>query len=98
MTEPDGLIHQAVRLKIMASLNAARASALDFNRLKALTGATDGNLGAHLATLESAGYVRIEKRIVGKRPRTEATITRAGERAFHAHVEFLREVIDGAQD
>jgi DNA-binding MarR family transcriptional regulator len=98
MTEPDALIHQALRLRIMASLNAARPDALDFNKLKAVTGATDGNLGSHLTTLETAGYVRIEKIFVGKRPKTQATITRAGERAFRAHLDFLREVIDAAQE
>jgi DNA-binding PadR family transcriptional regulator len=98
MTEPNGLIHQALRLKIMASLNAARPTGLDFNRLKSLTGATDGNLGSHLTTLETAGYVQIEKTFVGKRPKTEATITRAGEKAFRDHLEFLREVIDSAEE
>jgi DNA-binding MarR family transcriptional regulator len=98
MTEPNGLIHQALRLKIMASLNAARSEGLDFNKLKALTGATDGNLGSHLTTLETAGYIHIVKSFVGRRPRTQATITRLGEKAFRAHLEFLREVIDGADE
>ena len=31
---------------------------IEFTRLKTLVGATDGNLGAYLDTLEKAGYVR----------------------------------------
>jgi len=49
MAELDDIIHQPLRLKIMAALNALPATAgLEFSRLKKLTGATDGNLGAHI--------------------------------------------------
>ena len=96
MGAPDEIIHQSLRLRIMASLHAARGSeGLEFNRLKALVGATDGNLGSHLATLEGAGYVAIAKDFVGKKPRTRAAITRAGERAFQSHRDYLRDLIDG---
>ncbi|MEY9747854.1 hypothetical protein ABIF65_007228 [Bradyrhizobium japonicum] len=57
MAELDDIIHQPLRLKIMAALNALPATAgLEFSRLKKLTGATDGNLGAHIETLAKAGY------------------------------------------
>jgi Winged helix DNA-binding domain len=50
-----------LRLKIVAALNALTAGAgLEFARLKKLTGATDGNLGAHIETLAKAGYVSVE--------------------------------------
>jgi DNA-binding MarR family transcriptional regulator len=95
--EPDEIIHQSVRLKIMAALNAlAEGEPLEFARLKAIAGATDGNLGAHLGTLENAGYVKIEKDFVGKKPRTRVTITRPGRKAFAKHVAYLRDVLDGA--
>lgn len=97
MAKPNDLIHQALRLKIMAALNAAQSSGpLEFNRLKALVGATDGNLSTHLSTLENAGYVQLEKDFVGKKPRTRAAITKPGSAAFRAHVDYLREVIEGA--
>lgn len=96
---PDDLIHQALRLRIMAGLHAARGGdPIAFTRLKALTGATDGNLGSHLTTLEKAGYLRVDKEFAGKRPQTLVSITRAGEKAFRQHLEFLRDVIDGADD
>jgi DNA-binding transcriptional ArsR family regulator len=92
----DEIIHQSLRLKIMAALHAARADeGMEFNRLKALVGATDGNLGSHLGTLEGAGYVALTKDFVGKKPRTRAAITRAGERAFREHRDYLRDVIEG---
>ena len=58
MDQPDAINHQPVRLKIMAALKVLPAGeALEFVRLKTIVGATEGNLGAHIATLEQAGYV-----------------------------------------
>ena len=97
MSEPDELIHQSLRLKIMASLAAAQSDGpLDFPRLRALVGATDGNLGSHLTTLEKAGYVVTTKDFVGRKPRTRVAITSTGARAFRNHVDYLRTVIEAA--
>ncbi|MYJ72156.1 MAG: transcriptional regulator [Rhodospirillaceae bacterium] len=95
MSGPDEIVHQTTRLKILSALNALpRREKLEFVRLKAITGATDGNLGAHLTTLEKAGYVAIVKDFVGKKPRTRAGITGAGRRAFRDHVDYLRDILD----
>lgn len=97
MANPDEIIHQSLRLRIMAALYAARETEpIEFGRLKALTEATDGNLGSHLATLEAAGYLKLEKEFVGKKPRTRAVITRAGTAAFLEHTHYLRSLIDSA--
>ena len=93
---PDEVIHQSVRLKIMSALAAPSTDEpLDFGRLKAIAGATDGNLGAHLTTLEGAGYVRILKDFVGKKPRTRAELTPQGRAAFRDHVAYLKAVLEG---
>ena len=95
--EPDEIIHQTVRLKVMSALNiAAEGEALEFTRLKAIANATDGNLGSHLNTLEAAGYVAVEKDFIGKKPRTRVTLTKNGRRAFARHVAYLRDVLSGA--
>lgn len=94
MTEIDDIIHQPLRLRIMAALNALPVSAgLEFARLKKLTGATDGNLGAHIETLARAGYVSVEKAFVGKKPQTTVTATVAGRSAFARHVATLQQII-----
>ncbi len=94
MSELDDIIHQPLRLRIMAALNALPAGAgLEFSRLKKLTNATDGNLGAHIETLARAGYVGIEKAFVAKRPQTTVSATVAGRNAFARHVASLREII-----
>ncbi|WP_445492612.1 winged helix-turn-helix domain-containing protein [Rhodopseudomonas sp. RCAM05734] len=97
MAELDEIIHQPLRLRIMAALNALPdGQGMDFPRLKKLTGATDGNLGAHIETLSKAGYVGVDKAFVGKRPQTTVTATAAGRGAFARHVATLREIIAGA--
>jgi DNA-binding MarR family transcriptional regulator len=93
----DEIIHQQVRLRIMAALNAVPdGEPIEFTRLKAIVQATDGNLGAHLGTLENAGYVGIEKDFVAKKPRTRIAMTRAGRKAFARHVAHLRDILDGS--
>ncbi len=94
----DEVIHQSTRLKIMATLNALRGNTgIDFVELKQLSKATDGNLGSHLATLEKAGYISVDKDFVGKKPRTRVNITREGRRAFEQHVNYLRDILDRAE-
>ena len=93
---PDEIIHQSTRLKIAATLNALPSGdSLEFNKLKAILGATDGNMATHLATMEKAGYLAVQKDFVGKKPRTRMSLTRAGRRAFDRHVAYLRDLIEG---
>jgi len=95
MDQPDTTIHQPVRLKIMAALKALPdREQIEFVRLKALVGATEGNLGAHLNTLEQAGYVEVEKDFVAKKPRTRVRLANVGRRALENYIAYLREIVD----
>ena len=95
MEQPDTIIHQPVRLKIMAALKALPPNEkIEFVRLKALAEATEGNLGSHIQTLEQAGYVAVEKDFAANRPRTRLALTRQGLRAFEDYVVYLRGIID----
>ncbi len=94
MAEFDDVIHQPLRLRIMVTLNAPPSgTGLEFSKLKKLTGATDGNLGAHIETLSWAGYVAVAKAFVGRKPQTTVTATAAGRGAFARHVATLQEII-----
>jgi DNA-binding MarR family transcriptional regulator len=96
MAEPDEIIHQSMRLKIAATLNALEsAEQMEFGRLKAVLGATDGNLATHLTVLEKAGYVAVEKDFVGKKPRTRLSLSRDGRKAFERHVAYLKGLLEG---
>lgn len=95
MSEPDEIIHQSMRLRITATLNAlGPGEQMEFGRLKAVLGATDGNLATHLTALEKAGYVAVAKDFVGKKPRTRLSLTRDGRRAFERHVAYLKALLE----
>ena len=98
MDGPDEVVHQPIRLRVMAALTACgpNEEGLDFAHLKRLTGATDGNLGAHLDHLARAGYVEVTKAFVGRRPRTTVKASAQGRAAFARHVAFLKSIIAGA--
>ncbi len=100
MTELDTVIHQPVRLKIMAALKALPVGEqLEFVRLKKIVGTTEGNLGAHIQTLEEAGYVTVEKDFADNRPRTRVKLTKQGRKSFEDYVAYLRGIIspEGAE-
>ncbi len=95
MQTPNEIIHQPVRLKIMAALNTMPAGQwLEFVALKAIVKATDGNLGAHLNTLEAADYVRVKKDFVGKKPRTRVCLSGRGRSAFANYVTCLHSLLN----
>lgn len=96
MDQPDEIIHQPLRLKIMATLKAlSETDRLEFVRLKSIVQATEGNLGAHIATLEKAAYVKVEKDFHNNRPRTRVSMTKLGRRSFQSYVDYLRDILDG---
>lgn len=88
----DDVIHGRLRLGIMAYL--ASAEVADFNALKALLQATQGNLSVHLRKLEEAGYIKIEKSFLARKPLTRARITASGRKAFAKYLEAIGKLID----
>jgi DNA-binding MarR family transcriptional regulator len=94
MDELDSVIHQPARLQIMSALTQlSEAERVDFTFLKERLSLTDGNLGAHLATLESKAYIAVEKEFVGKRPKTFLSATPEGRKAFASHVAALQAIL-----
>jgi DNA-binding transcriptional ArsR family regulator len=94
MDELDPIIHQPIRLRIMAALcQLSLRERVDFTFLKERLSLTDGNLGAHLATLETSGYISVEKEFVSRRPKTFVSATIAGRQAFANHVAALQSIL-----
>ncbi len=94
-SEIDDVIHGRLRLGIMAYL--ASVSPAIFGELKQKVGATDGNLSTHLRKLEDAGYVRQEKRFVGRRPQTRVFLTDAGRKAWLAWIDRMQGLMRAAE-
>lgn len=94
MNELDPIIHQPARLQIMSALcQLGDGVRVDFTFLKDSLGLTDGNLGAHLATLETKGYIAVDKEFVARRPKTFVAPTPAGRAAFATHVAALYSIL-----
>lgn len=91
----DDVIHGRLRLGVMAYLSASSPAV--FGELKDRVGATDGNLSTHLRKLEDAGYIRQEKRFVGKRPQTRVFLTDEGRRAWLTWIGQMRGLMDAAE-
>ena len=96
MVELNEIIHQTVRLRIMAALVTLEPTAeVDFIYLRDLLEVTDGNLGAHLRKLEEAGYINISKTFVERKPRTFISATTKGRTVFDEHVAALESILKG---
>lgn len=89
----DDVIHSRIRLAVMSIL--ATVEAAEFTYLRDRTGATDGNLGAHVKKLEDAGYVTADKRFVERKPVTRYSLTAEGREAFRRYVARLEAMLSG---
>jgi DNA-binding MarR family transcriptional regulator len=93
--EIDEMIHGRLRLGIMAYLSTV--SPAPFVELRAKVNASDGNLSTHLSKLEEAGYVRIDKAFVNKKPRSNVHLTAKGRRAWIAYLDQLQTLLSAAE-
>ena len=84
----DPVLTSPARLGIVTVLLERGDTA--FSDLKLLLRLTQGNLGMHLGKLEEAGYVRVDKEFVDRKPRTTAVLTDAGRTAFLDHLARLQ--------
>ncbi|MFC6929382.1 winged helix-turn-helix domain-containing protein [Actinomadura yumaensis] len=90
----DEVIHAPVRFSIMATLAAAEKA--EFGFVRDTVEVSDSVLSKQVATLEKAGYLKVTKGYVGKRPRTWLSITAEGREAFTAHCDALRTITESA--
>jgi DNA-binding MarR family transcriptional regulator len=90
LTEVDRLVHEPVRLAVMALLYVVDSA--DFTFLMNQIGLTWGNLSAHLSKLEEAGYVEVEKSFKGRRPNTSLRLSPQGRAAFLEYIKTMNRV------
>lgn len=86
----DNIIHSPVRLSIVAALSGIER--IDFKSLQKTLDVSEPTLSKHLATLEAAGYVQIDKGRVNRRPRTWLAITPSGAMALTNHLAALHDI------
>lgn len=86
----DPLIHAPIRLSIVAFLSEVDRA--EFGLVRESVELTAPALSKQVSMLEEAGYVKVEKGYVGKRPRTWLSLTPAGRGAMHRHLDALRAI------
>jgi DNA-binding transcriptional ArsR family regulator len=87
MSELDRVIHEPVRLRIMAILSGV--DCVDFKFMLSTLGLSKGNLASHMDRLEQAGYIEIQKSFNGKMPHTDYSITNTGRTALNNYWDEL---------
>lgn len=87
----DKVLEHRLRLQIVSVLVAN--DSYDFNALKELLEATDGNLATHLKALEREKYLSVNKSFIERKPNTRYKITERGRTAFKKHLEAMEELI-----
>lgn len=85
----DDLLHSRIRFSIMVAL--ATVDETDFLTLLKEVNTTKGNLSVHLTKLEDAGYVKIIKKFVGKKPITLCKITKKGSAALDDYLKMIEQ-------
>lgn len=88
----DELIHAPVRLSIVAAL--AQVDEAEFAHVRDTVEISDSVLSKQATQLEAAGYVKIRKGHVGKRPRTWLSLTPVGRTAYTGHLDDLRAIAE----
>ena len=89
LTSIDKIIHEPARLNILAHLYVIESA--DFLFMMRQTELTFGNLSAHMSKLETAGYIKIIKEFVGKKPHTMLKITGKGKQAFDDYKKQMKQ-------
>lgn len=86
----DEVIHAPIRFSIVATLSSVDQA--EFSAVRDAVEVSDSVLSKQVSTLESAGYVKVRKGYVGKRPRTWLSLTSTGRAALALHLAALREI------
>jgi DNA-binding MarR family transcriptional regulator len=86
----DPVIHFPIRLSIMAVL--AEVEEAEFRFVTGTVEISAVTLSKQTAILEQAGYVRVRKGYVGRRPRTWLSLTAIGRDKLAAHLHALRAI------
>lgn len=93
----DPVIHEHTRLGILTVLYTAPGGQL-FSDLRDTLALTDGNLMAHLRTLETAGLVERLKEGAGRASSTTVQLNTHGRKAFKNYLDQLETLVRAARN
>ncbi len=84
----DKVLHDEVRFALMAVLAARERE--KFTDIQERFHLTSGNLSSHLSQLEQAGYVKVKKTFLGKKPQTLIEATPKGTKALNDYIADMK--------
>jgi DNA-binding MarR family transcriptional regulator len=91
-TEFDELILSKTRLGIISALIGG--DKLEFTYLRNALKLSDGNLSVQIRKLEEAGYIKVEKVFIDRKPKTFCKITRKGQKAVKNLISKLENLVN----
>ena len=94
----DDLLLSKTRLGIISALIGG--DKLEFTFLRNSLSLSDGNLSVQITKLQEAGYIKVEKMFVDRKPKTFCTITNKGLKAMRnliVMLEGLTQAKDGVE-
>ena len=86
----DPVIHFPLRLSIVACL--APLTEAEFGFVRDAVELTAPTLSKQVTVLEDAGYIKVRKGYVGKRPRTWLALTPVGREAFTGYLDVIQAI------
>ncbi len=89
----DPVIHERTRLSIVTALFTVGEGGCSFSDLRDTLALTDGNLMAHLRTLEMAGFVERMKEGAGRNSSTTIQLSVTGRKAFRDYLDHLETLL-----
>jgi DNA-binding MarR family transcriptional regulator len=88
----DELILSKTRLGIISALIGG--DKLEFTYLRNTLNLSDGNLSVQIRKLEEAGYIKVEKVFVDRKPKTFCKITGKGQKALKYLIRTLENLVN----
>ncbi len=93
----DPVIHERTRLSILTALFTSREPGSSFSDLRDTLALTDGNLLAHLRTLEQAEFIERVKEGAGRGSTTTIQLSAHGRKSFRKYLDQLESLVRSAR-
>lgn len=93
----DPVIHERTRLSILTALFTSREPGSSFSDLRDTLALTDGNLLAHIRTLEQAEFIERVKEGAGRGSTTTIQLSASGRKAFCNYLDQLESLVRSAR-
>ncbi len=88
----DELILSKTRLAIISALLSG--DKIEFIYLRNTLNLSDGNLSVQIRKLEKAGYIKVEKIFIDRKPKTFCKITGKGQKAVQNLIRKLENLVN----